>query len=315
LFSVEEDWWQQTTAGTPLHDLGLPVLRAVLIAVVLFGAADRDQAITLLHQLPRLTRARSDVLSALVDWLRDLYPQASDGWLDPHLPARLAEYYTVSHLAATPPLQTAIAAMATGAGPARGERMLSVLAHAVTHTTIATSVFTAVLTTNSDLLSPAMRVALTGAGPIDHAIAVAIPTLPLTIDALKTLAANIPYPTVGLTHTAIAVGTAQLDLADTDEQRAPHLRNLGVRLSESGRPDEALTAASAAANIYRRLATANPDAYEPDLATSLNNLSAVLSELIVKCSPPPAGARHPISRPCLLTTSGRTVCRRTSQAR
>ncbi|MFV2099449.1 tetratricopeptide repeat protein, partial [Micromonospora sp. LOL_014] len=38
------------------------------------------------------------------------------------------------------------------------------------------------------------------------------------------------------------------------------------------------TATVEAADIYRRLATVNPAAYEPELAASLNNLSVDLSE-------------------------------------
>ncbi|WBB99575.1 tetratricopeptide repeat protein [Solwaraspora sp. WMMA2080] len=56
------------------------------------------------------------------------------------------------------------------------------------------------------------------------------------------------------------------------------LNTLGKQLSEAGRRDEALTATTEAADIYRRLAQANPAAYEPNLAGSLNNLGMMLSE-------------------------------------
>jgi len=46
-----------------------------------------------------------------------------------------------------------------------------------------------------------------------------------------------------------------------------------------GRREEALSATFAAVEICRRLSQANPVAYLPDLATSLNNLGAILSEL------------------------------------
>ena len=60
---------------------------------------------------------------------------------------------------------------------------------------------------------------------------------------------------------------------------AASLFNLGGRLSELGRREDALAAAQEATDIYRRLAAARPDAFLPDLAMSLNNLGGRLSEL------------------------------------
>ena len=50
------------------------------------------------------------------------------------------------------------------------------------------------------------------------------------------------------------------------------LNNLGHQLSELGRREDALAAAQEAVEIHRRLAAERPDAFLPDLATSLNNL-------------------------------------------
>ena len=61
------------------------------------------------------------------------------------------------------------------------------------------------------------------------------------------------------------------------------LNNLSVRLADLGRPEEALAAIEEAVIIYRELAAARPDAFRPDLATSLDNLSNRLAE------PGPAG--------------------------
>ena len=57
------------------------------------------------------------------------------------------------------------------------------------------------------------------------------------------------------------------------------LNNLATRLSELGRREEALKAAEEAADLYRALAAARPEAFTPDLAMSLNNLATMLSEL------------------------------------
>ncbi len=57
------------------------------------------------------------------------------------------------------------------------------------------------------------------------------------------------------------------------------LNNLGIRLSELGRREEALAATQEAVEIYRQLAQANPQAFLPNLARSLNNLGNRLSAL------------------------------------
>lgn len=44
---------------------------------------------------------------------------------------------------------------------------------------------------------------------------------------------------------------------------ATSLNNLGIRLSEVGRPEEALAATGEAAEIRRRLAAARPGTFEP----------------------------------------------------
>jgi tetratricopeptide (TPR) repeat protein len=64
-----------------------------------------------------------------------------------------------------------------------------------------------------------------------------------------------------------------------DDLLAPLMGQLGIRLSELGRRDEALTPTQEATDLYRQLADTNPAAYLPDLAMSLNNLGARLSEL------------------------------------
>ena len=54
------------------------------------------------------------------------------------------------------------------------------------------------------------------------------------------------------------------------------LNNLATFLAKVGRREEALQAAQEAADLYRRLADATPQAFEPDLARSLGTLGAVL---------------------------------------
>ncbi|MEW6529660.1 MAG: tetratricopeptide repeat protein [Thermodesulfobacteriota bacterium] len=66
---------------------------------------------------------------------------------------------------------------------------------------------------------------------------------------------------------------------DARNKRAGLLNNLGNRLCDLGRREEALKAADEAVTIRRELARARPDAFLPHLAGSLNNLGIRLSDL------------------------------------
>jgi hypothetical protein len=112
LFTIEEAWWQTRAAADRLPGLGLPVLRAAVIAAVLLGAQDGDDAVRVLRHLPGLSTATDQVLRDVASWLRRLYPTKAGAWLDPYLPGRLVEHYIAHHLATTPALAAAIAAAA-----------------------------------------------------------------------------------------------------------------------------------------------------------------------------------------------------------
>src|ERR1039458_464048 len=61
--------------------------------------------------------------------------------------------------------------------------------------------------------------------------------------------------------------------------RALWLNTCGVLLGDVGRREEALAAIQGGVGIRRALASAPPDAFTPDLATSLNNQSNRLADL------------------------------------
>jgi hypothetical protein len=58
-----------------------------------------------------------------------------------------------------------------------------------------------------------------------------------------------------------------------------------VVLRKSGRRAEGLAASQEAVQVWRRLAAANPAAYEPELAGSLNNLSNLLAAVGLRAEP------------------------------
>ncbi|HEY5894483.1 MAG TPA: tetratricopeptide repeat protein, partial [Chthoniobacterales bacterium] len=105
---------------------------------------------------------------------------------------------------------------------------------------------------------------------------------------LLDLEASIPHQTFTLCELAVQIDQALLEtlrampeeLAVTIGHRAQIARitsNFANRLSEVGRREEALAAGEETVDLYCELARARPDAFTPDLATSLNNLSSLLS--------------------------------------
>ncbi len=62
-------------------------------------------------------------------------------------------------------------------------------------------------------------------------------------------------------------------------QRAHRLDNLGVRLSDLGRLEDALVASTQAIEVYRRLAAGDSAGFDPDLARALTNHGIRLSAL------------------------------------
>lgn len=111
LFQSEETWWQSDAANWNVT-FPLPVLQAAIAAAALIGADDKAQFVRRLRCLPGLASSPDERLSELALWLHQLYAQRGGEWLDPHLPARLAERYIASCVASQPSLPSALASAA-----------------------------------------------------------------------------------------------------------------------------------------------------------------------------------------------------------
>ncbi len=107
------------------------------------------------------------------------------------------------------------------------------------------------------------------------------------VDTFKTMlnvTASLPDQSLTLAPVSVRLYSSLVAYIDIQEKpdlelRALCLNNLGNRLSDLGRREEALTAANEAVTIQRKLAKANPAAFLQDLASSLNNLGNRLSGL------------------------------------
>ncbi|MEU1409831.1 hypothetical protein ABZ471_47940 [Streptomyces sp. NPDC005728] len=113
LFMTEEAWWLTNAAEQqPAITLSLPVLQRAITAATLVGADNMDQAARRLAHLPGLLNSSTEHLTELALWLHQLYAQRRGQWLDPHLPAYLADRYAALCVTAHPGLPAALAAAA-----------------------------------------------------------------------------------------------------------------------------------------------------------------------------------------------------------
>lgn len=104
----------------------------------------------------------------------------------------------------------------------------------------------------------------------------------LAVEGTEELAralSRVPRHTTMLRDVAVWVEQRLLEPEQPDEERAPRLTRLGVRLSDLGRREEALASTLEAVDIYRKLAAAHPGTLLPDFVTGLNNLGSNLSAL------------------------------------
>src|SRR6185295_18664894 len=63
------------------------------------------------------------------------------------------------------------------------------------------------------------------------------------------------------------------------DQRAAALSNLVTAQAMAGSRERALHSGQQAVDLYRTLAAERPEVFQPDLASSLNNLATMLSDL------------------------------------
>jgi tetratricopeptide (TPR) repeat protein len=110
------------------------------------------------------------------------------------------------------------------------------------------------------------------------------------LGALTVMADALPDQTTALRELALDLTRSIVDrlrIVATDKETAEATRavfgksltNLGNRLFDLGRREEALAASQEAVDITRHLAQTRPDVFLPDLATILNNVAVMLSAL------------------------------------
>ncbi|MFE6835113.1 hypothetical protein ACFVFI_09810 [Streptomyces sp. NPDC057705] len=292
LLSHESRYWRQIAASLRLTPgLSLPTLETALAAAHLTGAADREQADQLWHQLPVLADQTRDRRNRVTTWLSTLYPPTTApvpwGALQPD---RLAERHIGRTLDADPTLADYLLERAD---QTQTERLLTIYSRAAAH-----PVFQGRLDTQLTALCARHRQLgqqiINTATRTDHPTPLTAALIVITNDTatpltdLTALCDRLPKSSRRLATTAVHLtqtltGRYRVLAEAEPDAYLPHLamalNNLSIRLGDLGQRVEGLAASREATGHYRALAEANPDTYLPYLALALNTQSIDLGEL------------------------------------
>jgi tetratricopeptide (TPR) repeat protein len=261
----------------------LPLADQVVALATLTAAPDLSSATSLLAAVPNQAEVTRVEAEALAVWAHKLY--AGPGYWNPLHPDLLAE----QHLADTPQLGAlATAATRLAAGQDWETGMLTQLLAELTRGAANQA---AVQTALDELLGAALPQIVELAVTADSAELADLASLALQLapqpGVAARLAGQMPKYSVRLAALAATLASQRVtqhrsDMdgrPDTTSRLAVSLNDQSVRLGDLGRREEALAAIEEAVVIYRELAAARLDAFDPSLAMSLDNLSNSLANL------------------------------------
>ncbi len=306
LLRHERRYWEDT-AQAPEFQLGLRTVtleRAVAVDIVC-GAANRAEAETAVGKIPGLP---AEKILATAEWLRALYPPGPSRYWGSLQPDLVAEYHASVMLASDARL---LAKLLDGASASQQIQIITVLGRAAIDHYIAHRI------SDSNNVLHALDSALDAVVPCPEALQDAIVALPISSQVLATFTQRLADmlvktvrqlaaedPVTYWPHLANALEILSIRLSEKgqweqaaaadreavrtfgalslifdvfERDHARSLSHLGLCLEHIGQLEEAMDVGREAVEIYRRLATAHPDAHQPDLAASLNNLSGSLT--------------------------------------
>ncbi len=276
--------------------------RAVAALTLLGGAATEPEARAHLGRVLDGFPTRSDLLAAILLRLRNLYGGTAR-FIEPLQPDLLGEELVAEVLRGDIRLLEKVLA---GAAIEEGRALLTVLTRLAQRRPVAEEWLRAAFHERLDFLAEsALEVAVETGDPIGLGLAREIEA-----NATEELAKRLMdrceearyFLSLPLREVGLAANTRKRDLflqrhpppqgllpllfrrwrrlpEPVAREKARLANNLGYRLSELGRREEALQATQEAVAVSRELAARRPDAFLPDLATSLNNLGSDLSAL------------------------------------
>ncbi|MGK7913153.1 MAG: tetratricopeptide repeat protein, partial [Synechococcus sp.] len=274
--SRERKYWERTADNSDDFPQHLKrVLPEAAAAIVLAGGCDRDRVGEVVKRVPKLAPETPLSREALGQVFIDLYEVGKR--VEPLQPDLLGEQLLSNIFQENEAFRTA------WVQPSFSEELqngLTVLNRLAARKSEAKEWLGNVLQADFERAAKAgIEVAIEGGDPIGRVLASCIDDSG-NLELAAELESNLPRETVALRELTVAVTEQALKRTVIERsEKARLLSNLGVRLSDLGRREEALRAAEQAVEIYRQLADSRPDAFLPDLARSLTNLGIMLRDL------------------------------------
>ncbi|MFJ8686961.1 hypothetical protein [Micromonospora wenchangensis] len=265
------------TADDPASDA---LLRQVVGVAALLGADGPDEVAGLIRRVPALVAAEPERVDRYAAWLANLYPATDGAGLGVVQPDLLAETLAVRVLIDYPAAERV--RVFTGLTVAQAVRALTVLGRARTHQADASTLIEVALAADVPrMVEAVIEVGVQFPGVFTPGVVRLMEGEDIDLRWARRVADLVPYPSLELGRLAVALTTrivAGFSLDTAPEVQARWMSTHSIRLAEIGRRAEALDASQEAVNLYRQLATTNPDAHLPDLAGSHVNHAARLAE-------------------------------------
>jgi hypothetical protein len=290
----ERLFWDQQVSDLRLDGTWEPLVRkgleTLVAAITLVGGAQsREHAQSILDRTIGNSPLQGQHADALLRLLRDLYVSAEDtGRLcDPLQPDLLGEELVAENLNSE-----FLGQLLEESTLEEGYSTLTVLTRLAQRRPSLSSWIGVALGSNLEMLAQAaIDVAVETGDPVGTQLALALEQSD-SIEVLLQIRQRcdedkyqLSVPLREVAHVATEkwltlLRARQADLSEEEQSENARLAsNLGVRLSGLGRREDALNATNEAVQIHRLLAQQRPDAFNPDLAMSLDNLGNRLSEL------------------------------------
>ncbi|GAA5024203.1 tetratricopeptide repeat protein [Kitasatospora paranensis] len=291
----ERLYWSQVEQERPLpFQLGASSAPADALATVALlggtplGGQARD---ALLRRAPVLAELRAHEMRPVRDWVNTVYPVAFTEPWEVLQPDRLAERFVGRHVTTDPEFVDSLLAEAESGR--MSVRALTVLARAAAHPPLLGTLddlITDLCTRHAGRLGTATIEVATQVErpqPLVDALWTRVEDPATTLAELSDLAERLPRASRVLADWALRLTERLVELrrdggTDTVQGRIDlgvEYRRLGKRLSDVGRPADALTAAEQAVELLRPLLDSEPAAVRFHLAAALNNRSVCLVTL------------------------------------
>jgi len=269
----EAQYWQKMDERLDLH-LDPAIRRRAVAAATVLGAADEDEALALVRFLPGLEEATAERRREVARWLSNLYGSATldqEPVVGPVEPDMLGETLVRSEYRSNPKF---LAATLDAASDHQLTRGLTVLSRAaVGCEPLETALRAALDERLPAFVARASAAHLELAGALDLAVNTIQP-LSGAARVMRESGAELgALGALGRSVTEQAVTYLEGDDSDSNRiELARSLSLLAVFLGNSGRPDDAVTAAERAVQMFRELREQEGDEHLPALSRALDRL-------------------------------------------